>query len=160
MAGDIEQRLRERGIELPGAPAPAANYVPFLISGNLVFCAGQLPMWGGQIRHKGRLGEDVSIEDGQAAGRLCGLNLVAQVKAACDGDLARVRRVVRLGVFVNSTPTFTDQPKIANGASDLMVEIFGEAGRHARSAVGVNVLPLGVAVEVDGIFEIAPPRSL
>jgi enamine deaminase RidA (YjgF/YER057c/UK114 family) len=151
---NIERRLRERGIELPSASAPAANYVPFIVAGEKVFCAGQLPVWEGELRYKGRLGEDVCIEHGQEAARLCGLNLLAQVRMACDGNLSRVRRVIRLGVFVNSADGFIDQPKVANGASDLMVEVFGEAGRHARSAVGVNVLPLGVSVEVDGIFEI------
>jgi enamine deaminase RidA (YjgF/YER057c/UK114 family) len=155
MAGDIERRLRELGIELPTAAAPAANYVPFIVARSVVYCAGQLPVWNGEIRYSGRLGEGVSLEEGQAAARLCALNLVAQVKAACDGDLDRVMRVLRLGVFVNSADAFIEQPRVANGASDLMVEVFGEAGRHARSAVGVNVLPLGVAVEVDGIFEIA-----
>ena len=154
MAGDIERRLRELGVELPTAAAPAANYVPFIVAGPVVYCAGQLPVWNGEIRYSGRLGEGVSLEEGQAAARLCALNLVAQAKAACDGNLDRVLRVVRLGVFVNSADAFTDQPRVANGASDLMVEVFGEAGRHARSAVGVNVLPLGVAVEVDGIFEV------
>jgi enamine deaminase RidA (YjgF/YER057c/UK114 family) len=153
---DIERRLRERGIELPSAPAPAANYVPFMVAGENVYCAGQLPIWEGELRYKGRLGEDVSVKDGQEAARLCGLNLLAQVRMACGGDLSRVRRVIRLGVFVNSADAFIDQPKVANGASDLMVEVFGEVGRHARSAVGVNVLPLGVSVEVDGIFEIEP----
>jgi enamine deaminase RidA (YjgF/YER057c/UK114 family) len=157
MSGDIERQLHARGIELPEAPAPAANYVPFTITDNHVYCAGQLPSWAGEIRYTGRLGEGVSVEEGQAAARLCGLNLIAQVKAACGGDLERVRKVVRLGVFVSSADSFTEQPRVANGASDLMVELFGEAGRHARSAIGVNVLPLGVAVEVDGIFEIAPP---
>jgi enamine deaminase RidA (YjgF/YER057c/UK114 family) len=153
---DIEGRLRELGIELQSAPAPAANYVPFIVAGGTVYCAGQLPIWKGELRYKGRLGEDVSIEDGQEAARLCGLNLLAQVRMACGGDLSRVRRVIRLGVFVNSAEAFIDQPKVANGASDLMVEVFGEVGQHARSAVGVNVLPLGVSVEVDGIFEIEP----
>jgi enamine deaminase RidA (YjgF/YER057c/UK114 family) len=155
MAGDIERRLRELGIDLPAAAAPAANYVPFIVAGSVVYCAGQLPVWNGELRYSGRLGEGVSLEEGQAAARLCALNLIAQVKAACDGDLDRVLRVLRLGVFVNSADAFTDQPRVANGASDLMVEVFGDTGRHARSAVGVNVLPLGVAVEVDGIFEIA-----
>jgi enamine deaminase RidA (YjgF/YER057c/UK114 family) len=155
MAGDIERKLRELGIELPTAAAPAANYVPFIVARSVVYCAGQLPVWNGEIRYSGRLGEGVSLEEGEAAARLCALNLVAQVKAACEGDLDRVMRVLRLGVFVNSADAFIEQPRVANGASDLMVEVFGEAGRHARSAVGVNVLPLGVAVEVDGIFEIA-----
>ena len=155
MAGDIERKLRELGIDLPTAAAPAANYVPFIVAGSVVYCAGQLPVGNGEIRYSGRLGEGVSLEEGQAAARLCALNLIAQVKAACDGDLDRVMRVLRLGVFVNSADAFIEQPRVANGASDLMVEVFGEVGRHARSAVGVNVLPLGVAVEVDGIFEIA-----
>lgn len=156
MAGEIEQRLQELGIELPNAAAPAANYVPYVVSGPLVFCAGQLPVWNGELRCKGRLGEGVSVEDGQAAARLCALNLLAQLKAACGGDLDRVRRVVRLGVFVASADGFADQPKVANGASDLMVEVFGDKGKHARAAVGVNALPLGVAVEAEGTFEIAP----
>jgi enamine deaminase RidA (YjgF/YER057c/UK114 family) len=155
MAGDIERKLRELGIDLPTAAAPAANYVPFIVAGSVVYCAGQLPVWNGEIRYSGRLGEGVSLEEGQAAARLCALNLIAQVKAACDGDLDRVMRVLRLGVFVNSADAFIEQPRVANGASDLMVEVFGDTGQHARSAVGVNVLPLGVAVEVDGIFEIA-----
>jgi enamine deaminase RidA (YjgF/YER057c/UK114 family) len=156
MAEDIEERLRELGLELPNAAAPAGSYVPYAISGDLVFCAGQLPVWNGEVRHKGRLGEKISLEDGQAAARLCGLNLIAQLKAACEDDLGRVRRVVRLGIFVNSADAFTDQPKVANGASDLMVEVFGAKGKHARAAVGVNTLPFGVAVEVEGTFEIAP----
>jgi enamine deaminase RidA (YjgF/YER057c/UK114 family) len=155
MAGQVEQRLQSLGIELPTAAAPAANYVPYVISGNLVHCSGQLPVWNGELRHVGRVGDGVSLEEGQTAARLCALNLVAQLKAACGGDLERVKRVVKLGVFVNSADGFTDQPRVANGASDLMYEIFQDAGRHARFAVGVNTLPLGVAVEADGIFEIA-----
>ena len=155
MAGGIERRLEELGIELPKAAAPAANYVPYVVSGDLVFVAGQLPFSGGELGHKGRLGEDTSVEQGQAAARLCAINLLAQLKLACEGDLDRVRRVVRLGVFVSSSDGFADQPKVANGASDLMVEVFGrEIGAHARAAVGVASLPGGVAVEVDGVFEI------
>ncbi len=154
MAGTIEQRLAELGIELPQASAPAANYVPFVVSGNLVFVAGQVPVWNGEIRHRGRLGDDFTIDDGYQAARLCALNVIAQVKAACGGDLDRVVRCVKLGGFINSSPAFTDQPKVMNGASDLIVEVFGDKGHHARFAVGAPTLPLGVAVEVDAVFEI------
>jgi enamine deaminase RidA (YjgF/YER057c/UK114 family) len=155
MPGKIEARLTELGIALPQAAAPAGAYVPYVVSGNLVFVSGQITLENGEIKYKGRLGETVSVDDGYAAARLCGLNLIAQVRAACAGDLDRVKRVVRLGGFVNSAPDFTDQPKVINGASDLMAEVFGDAGRHARAAVGAPSLPLGVSVEVDGIFEIA-----
>ena len=155
MAGTIDARLAELGIELPDAPAPAANYVPFVVSGNLVFVAGQVTVWNGDIRFKGRLGEDMDVDEGYQAARLCGLNLIAQAKVAAGGDLDRVKRVVKLGGFVNSTPDFTDQPKVVNGASDLMGEVFGDdLGKHARFAVGAVSLPLGVAVEVDGVFEL------
>lgn len=154
MPGKIETRLAELGIELPRAAAPAANYVPWVRSGNLVFVSGQVTVWNGEIRFKGRLGETLGLEEGYQAARLCGLNLIAQARAACEGDLDRVRRVVRLTGFVASTPAFTDHPKVVNGASDLMAEVFGEAGRHARAAVGAVSLPLGVAVEVEGIFEL------
>ncbi len=154
MAGKTEARLSELGIELPEAAAPAANYVPYVITGNLVFISGQITMWNGTLMYKGRLGENLSLDDGLAAARLCALNLIAQLKAACDGDLDRVSRCVRLGGFVNCTPDFTDHPKIVNGASDLMVEIFGEAGKHARAAVGCSSLPLGVSVEIEGVFEV------
>lgn len=151
---DIAARLKELGIEIPEAPMPAANYVPFVITGNLVMVSGQLPMAGGEIKSSGRLGDDLSIDDGYEAAKLCAINLIAQVKAACNGDLNKVKRVVRLGGFVNSTADFTDQPKVINGASDLMAEVFGDAGKHARAAVGVPSLPLGVSVEVEGTFEI------
>ena len=154
MAGRIETRLGELGLSLPDAPAPAANYVPFVRTGNLVVVSGQISI-GPDGLVTGRLGEDMDVAAGQAAARLCALNLVAQLRAACGGDLDRVVRVVRLGGFVTSAPGFTDQPKVVNGASDLMVEIFGDAGRHARAAVGVAALPLGVAVEVDGMFEVS-----
>jgi len=155
MAGKVDARLTELGIELPAAAAPAANYVPYTVTGNLVFVAGQITLLDGELKYLGRVGDDLSVDEGYQAARLCGLNLVAQLKAACDGDLDRVRQVVKLGGFVNSGPDFTDQPKVVNGASDLMVEIFGEpAGQHARFAVSAPSLPLGVAVEVDGIFEI------
>ncbi len=155
MAGTIDARLKELGIELPKAAAPAANYVPYTISGKLVFIAGQVTIWNGELRFLGRLGETLSVEEGYQAARLCGLNILAQLKAACDGDLDRVVRCVKLGGFVNSTPDFTDQPKVVNGASDLMVEVLGDKGRHARFAVAAPSLPLGVSVEVDAVFEIA-----
>jgi enamine deaminase RidA (YjgF/YER057c/UK114 family) len=154
MAGQIEARLADRKIELPKAAIPVANYVPVAIAGNLAFVSGQVTIWNGEFRYKGKLGQEFKVEDGQAAARLCGLNVIAQLKNAL-GDLDRVKRCVKLTVFVNSTDDFPDQPKVANGASDLMVEVFGDAGKHARAAVGVNVLPLNVAVEVEGVFEIA-----
>ncbi len=148
MAGAIEARLAQLGIELPQAAAPAANYVPTTMFGNVLYVAGQIPMWNGERRFVGRLGEGVSIADGQAAARLCALNIIAQAKRAL-GDLDRVVQILRLGGFVNSTPAFGDQPPVVNGASDLMVEIFGEQGKHARAAVGCANLPFGVAVEVE-----------
>ena len=155
MTGLIEARLAEKNIRLPEAAAPAANYVPWVVAGNLVFISGQITMEGGEITYQGRVGEDYSVEEAQRAARLCALNLIAQLRAACGGDLDRVRRVVKLGGFVNSAPGFTEQHLVINGASDLMVEVFGEAGRHARAAVGVPALPFGVAVEVDGVFELS-----
>jgi len=155
MAGTAESRIAELGIELPNPSAPAANYVPYVVTGNLVFVSGQVTVFNGEKRFIGRVGEDLDADQGYQAARLCGLNLIAQVKAACDGDLDRVRRVVKLGGFVNCTPDFTGQPGVINGASDLMVEVFGpEIGSHARFAVGAPVLPLGVATEVDAVFEI------
>ncbi|HEV2336148.1 MAG TPA: RidA family protein [Stellaceae bacterium] len=154
MSGRIEARLQELGIELPQAAAPVANYVPYTISGNLVFISGQLCQWNGELRHVGKLGAAVTIADGQAAARLCALNILAHLKTACGGDLDRVRRCLRLGGFVNCTPEFTDMPQVVNGASNLMVEVFGDLGRHARAAVGMNSLPGGVAVEVEATFEI------
>lgn len=155
MTGRIEQRLAELGIELPKAATPAANYIPYVITGALVFVAGQIPFWNGEIRYTGKVGRDFSVEEGKEAARLCGLNLIAQLKRACDGDLDRVRRCVKLGVFVNCVDGFDRQPEVANGASDLMVELFGDRGRHARFAVGACALPRNVAAEADGIFEIA-----
>lgn len=153
MAGKIDARLKELGIELPQANAAVGNYVPSLISGNLIYVSGQITMLNGELKYIGRLGEDMSLENGMAAARLCGLNLISQVQGALDGDLDRVTRVIKLGGFVNATPEFTDHPKVINGASDLMVEVFGDVGKHTRAAVGVTALPLGVSVEVDGIFE-------
>jgi enamine deaminase RidA (YjgF/YER057c/UK114 family) len=149
----IDQRLAELGITLPQAAAPVASYVPAVLTGNLLHISGQVSFAEDGSRITGRLGQDMSLEDGQAAARRCGLMLLAQIKAAV-GSLDKVSRVVKLGVFVNSSADFTDQPKVANGASDLMVDVFGEAGRHARAAVGVPALPLGVAVEVDAIVEV------
>lgn len=153
MTGRIESRLAELGITLPQATAPVANYVPWVRTGSQVFVSGQVSN-GPDGFIKGKLGADMSIEEGAAAARACALSLIAQLKAACDGDLDRLVRVVKLVGFVNSTADFTDQPKVVNGASDLMVEVFGDAGRHARSAVSAASLPLGVAVEVEAIFEV------
>lgn len=150
----VEQRLKDLGITLPVPAAAVANYVPFVITGNLVFVSGQLPLENGKPAVLGKLGQDVTIEDGARAARLCGLGLLAQVKAAV-GELDRVKRVVRLTAFVASDPAFTDQPKVVNGCSDLMVEVLGDAGRHARVAVGAPCLPLNVAVEIEGVFEVA-----
>jgi enamine deaminase RidA (YjgF/YER057c/UK114 family) len=155
MSGTVEARLRQLGIELPQPSAPVANYVPYATCGNQVFVAGQICQWNGELRHRGKLGGGIALAEGRAAARLSALSILAHVKAACGGDLDRVRRVVRLGGFVNCTPDFTDLPQVVNGASDLMVEVFGDKGRHARAAVGVNALPAGVAVEVEAVFEIA-----
>ena len=156
MASTIDARLSELGIELPTPAAPAANYVPFIKSGNLVFISGQITSWNGEVQYIGRLGEDFGTDEGYQAARICGLNLLTQLRAACSGDLEKVRRVVKLGGFVNCTADFYDQPKVVNGASDLMVEVFGqEIGSHARFAVGAPSLPFGIAVEVDGVFEIS-----
>jgi enamine deaminase RidA (YjgF/YER057c/UK114 family) len=154
VSGRIDSLLRERNIELPQASTPSANYVPVVRSGNLLFVSGQVCQWNGERRFIGKLGREFTLEQGQAAARLCALNIVAHVRAALDGDLDRVVRVVRLGGFVNSVDDFTQQPLVVNGASDLMVEIFGDAGRHARTALGVNVLPSDVAVEVEAVFEV------
>lgn len=155
MSGQVDARLEKLEIELPIPAAPVANYVPFVVTGNLVFVSGQGAVGPNGLAYLGRVGDGISLEDGQKSARMCALNLIAQVKAACGGDLDRVVRCVRLGGFVNCTDEFTDQPKVINGASDLMVDVFGDAGRHARTAVGVNVLPLGLSVEVDGVFEIS-----
>jgi enamine deaminase RidA (YjgF/YER057c/UK114 family) len=154
MPGKYDARLQELGIELPQASAPAANYVPFVRTGNLLFVAGQVTVWNGERRFVGKLGRELDVAQGQQAARLCGLNLIAQLRRALDGDLDRLVRVVRLGGFVNSIPDFLEQPKVVNGASDLFVEVFGEAGKHARTAVGTNVLPFDIAVEVDAVFEV------
>ncbi len=155
MSGTIAARLKDLGIELPQPAAAVANYVPFVVSGSLVFVSGQLPLENGKLMVAGKLGDSVTLEDGVRAARLCALNLLAQARAAAGGDLDRIRRLVRLTAFVASVPGFTDQPKVVNGASDLMVQVLGEAGRHARVAVGAPALPLDAAVEIDGIFELA-----
>lgn len=149
-----ESRLAELGITLPVPAAPVANYVPFVITGDLLFVSGQLPI-GPEGIVKGKLGNDLDAEAGNAAAKLCAINLIAQAKIALGGDLSRVKRVVKLVAFIACNDAFTEQPKVANGASDLFVAVFGDAGRHARSAVGTNALPLGAAVEVEAIFEIA-----
>lgn len=154
MSATIDARLAELGITLPAAAAPAANYVPYVITGNLVVISGQITMESGELKYLGTVGDDIDTDTAYQAARLCGLNLIAQLKEACDGNLDRVVRVVRLGGFVNCTPDFVDHPKVINGASDLMAEVFGHVGKHARAAVGAPSLPLGVSVEVDGIFEI------
>lgn len=150
----IETKLNELGITLPEAAAPAANYVPFVVTGNTVYISGQISMNAdGFIT--GKLGDTLNVEQGAAAAQTCAIGLLAQAKAACGGDLGRIKRLVKLVGFVNSTPDFTDQPKVINGASDFMVEVMGDAGRHARSAVSAGSLPFGVAVEIEAIFEIA-----
>ena len=153
MTGLIDQRLADLGITLPDAPPPAASYVPTVQSGSLVFISGQISQLDGALI-RGKLGQDMDLAAGALAARACGLSLLAQMKRACGGDLDRVARVVKLTGFVNSTPGFTDQPKVINGCSDLLVAVFGDAGRHARSAVSAPSLPLGVAVEVEAIIEL------
>ena len=153
MANEIEKRLADLNIILPTAAAPAANYVSYVRAGSMLFVSGQVSQ-SSEGLVIGKLGSDFSLDDGYKAARLCGLALIAQVKSACGNDLSKLKRVVRLGGFVNCTRDFTDQPKIINGASDLMVEVFAEKGAHSRAAVGSVSLPMGVAVEVDGVFEL------
>ena len=154
MVGRIEARLKELGIELPEPAVPLANYIPYSRVGNLVVISGQVPLQDGRVAYAGKVGLTLSPDDGRAAARLCFVNLLAQLKAACDGDLDRVRRVVRLGGFIAAPPEFTGHAAVMNGASDLAVELFGEAGKHARTTVGVPSLPSDAAVEVEGMFEI------
>ena len=155
MAGSVEKKLVSTGVTLPTPVSPIANYVPFVRSGNMLVVSGQLCFGvDGKLVAKGQLGGGVSVEDGRLAARACAINLLAQIKAAL-GDLDKVARVVRLGGFINSAPGFTDGPKVMNGASDLMVEAFGENGRHARTTVGVAALPVDSAVEVEGMFEVS-----
>jgi enamine deaminase RidA (YjgF/YER057c/UK114 family) len=154
MPGRIDERLRELQIELPQPSKPGANYVQFVRSGNLLFLTGQLSQWNGERRFIGKLGREFGVEEGQQAARLCALNLVAHLHTALDGDLDRAVRCIRVAGYVNSVPEFTGQSQVINGASDLFVEIFGEAGRHTRMAVGVSALPYDVAVEVEAVFEV------
>ncbi len=151
---NIAQKLTELGLSLPEVSLPAANYVPCQIAGNTLYVSGQLPMLDGKPQFIGKVGREYSIEQGQECARICGVNILAHVRNALGGDFSKVKRLIRLGVFVNAPDDFTDHPKVANGASDLMVELFGEDGKHARFAVGVSGLPFGVAVEVDATFEL------
>ena len=153
MSAEIEARLAEMGLSLPDAPAPAANYVPYVVTGSIVYVSGQISQNDDGLVI-GTLGETMDAAAGAKAAERCALSLLAQVRAACGGDLARLKRVVKLTGFVNSTADFTDQPKVINGASDLLVAVLGDAGRHSRSAVSAASLPLGVAVEIEGIFEL------
>ena len=155
MAGKVEERLKSNAIVLPNASSPVANYVPWVKTGNLVFVSGQLPLQDGAVAFTGLVGQEVDADQAYTAARLCGLNLVAQAKAACGGDLDRVTRVVKLTGFVASGPAFTAHPAVVNGASDLMIQVFGEeVGRHSRAAVGSSSLPRGATVEVEAIFEV------
>lgn len=154
MPSAIEKKLNDMNITLPQSVMPAANYVPYTMVGNMVFVSGTLPMKDGKPQDIGKVGKEFTIEQAQATARLCGINILSHVKAACGGNLDRVKKCVRLGVFVNSAAGFTDQPKVANGVSDFMVNLFGDAGKHARFAVGVSELPFSVAVEVDATFVI------
>ncbi len=153
MSSDFDKRLAERGLALPDAPAPKANYVPYVVVGNTVYVSGQISMnEAGMIT--GKVGADLTAAEGAKAAETCALALLAQAKKACGGDISRLKRVVKLTGFVNSTPDFGDQPVVVNGASDLLVDLLGDAGRHARSAVSAGALPFNVAVEIEGIFEI------
>jgi len=150
----IAQNLEKLNITLPTPASPVANYVGFNICGNQVIISGQLPIQDGKVQYVGKVGSEVSLEDASKAARLCAINILAQLNVALDGDLEKVKKCVKLGVFVNAEPNFTDHPKVANGASDLMVEVLGDKGKHARAATGAGSLPLGVSVEIDAIFEI------
>jgi len=154
MSNPIESRLAEMGITLPEATAPAANYIPFVQVGSTLYVSGQISMKDGKMTI-GKVGAELTVEEGAAAAKTCAISLLTQVKAACGGDLSKLKRVVKLTGFVNSTPEFGDQPKVINGASDFLVEVLGDSGRHARSAVSAGALPFGVAVEIEGIFELA-----
>jgi enamine deaminase RidA (YjgF/YER057c/UK114 family) len=155
MSAAIKARLKELGIVLPQAAAPAANYVPYVISGNLLYLSGQLPMENGKVAVTGHLGRDVNIAGGQRAAELCAINILAQASAALGGDLGRIKRLVKLNGFVASVPEFVEQHLVINGASNLLANVLGEAGKHARAAVGMAALPLNAAVEIDAIMEIA-----
>lgn len=155
MSDTIATRLSEMGITLPEAAAPAANYVPYVISGHLLTISGQLPLEGGKVAVTGHLGKDVDVASGQRAAELCAINILAQAKTALGGDLSRIRRVIKLNGFVASAPDFVEQHLVINGASNLIAGVLGEAGKHARAAVGMAALPLNAAVEIDAIMEIA-----
>jgi len=155
MAGQIDQRLQELGIELPSAPGAAGAYVGYVQSGNMLFVAGQIPFWNGELKYTGKVGEELSIEDGQEAAKICALNIIAQAKEALGGDLDRITRIVKLGGFVNCPTDFTQHPQVINGASNLIGEIFGDKGAHARFAMGAGSLPLNVGVEIDAVIEVA-----
>lgn len=153
MTSAIEIKLAELGVSLPDAPAAAGNYVPYVVAGDMVYISGQISMDASGLI-KGKLGDDYTVDQGMAAAKTCAINLLTQLKAACDGDLDRLVQVVKLGGFVNSTSDFVDQPKVINGASDFFVAALGDIGRHARAAVSAPNLPMGVAVEIDGVFQI------
>ncbi|RVJ75619.1 RidA family protein [Sinorhizobium medicae] len=155
MSAEIETRLTELGIVLPQAVAPVANYVPYVFSGSMLYISGQLPMESGKVAVVGHVGKDVDVETAQKAAELCAINILAQAKAALDGDLGRIRRLVKINGFVASVPDFVEQHLVINGASNLLANVLGEAGRHARAAVGMASLPLNAAVEIDAILEIA-----
>jgi enamine deaminase RidA (YjgF/YER057c/UK114 family) len=150
----FSNKIKSMGIELTNPPAPVANYVGFVKSGNLLSISGQLPLLNGKLAFIGKVGQEISVEDANRAARICAINVVSQLNAACDGDLDRVVKCVKLGIFVNSVPDFKEHPQVANGASDLIADIFGDAGKHSRAAVGSASLPFGVPVEVDALFEI------
>jgi enamine deaminase RidA (YjgF/YER057c/UK114 family) len=155
MSNSAKENLEKMGVKLPTPVAPVANYVPYTNSGNLYSISGQIPMKDGQLPYKGKVGVDISEEDGYQAARLCAINIVAQMNVICGGDLGRVRKVIKLGAFVNCADGFANQPEVVNGASDFMVDVFGEAGKHSRSAVGTNALPRNVSVEIDCLVDIA-----
>lgn len=150
----IQKNLQELNITIPQPATPAANYVGFNKSGNQIFISGQLPIEDGEVKYIGKVGSQISLEDAQKAARICAINIIAQVNLACEGDLEKVAKCVRLGVFVNADPDFTDHPLVANGASDVIANVFGDAGKHARAATGAGSLPRGVSVEIDAIFEL------
>jgi enamine deaminase RidA (YjgF/YER057c/UK114 family) len=155
MTGRVDSRLKELSITLPRAVAPVANYVPYVVSGNLVFISGQVTLGPNGLEYVGQVGQDFTVEQGQAAARLCALNLIAQLREACGGNLDRVTRCVKVTGFVNAIPGFAQHPEVINGASDTIVQVFGDIGKHARAAVGAGSLPRNVAVEVEAVFEIA-----
>ena len=154
MSGSIDERLKKLGIDLPQPSSPGANYVPFVRTGSLLFLTGQLSQWNGERRFIGKLGREFGVAEGQQAARLCALNLLSHLRMALGGDLDRATRCVRVGGFVNAVPEFLEHSQVVNGASDLFVQVFGEAGRHTRMAIGVSGLPYGVAVEVEATFEV------